>query len=104
MHPSGADRVVYSCKGECESSNVIRVLVLGCYMCSQAMLCVLQGSCGLLLGALFAQPLFAAPAVVKFWLGQVIGYFIGSMWFVVGAFAHIAEVAAELIAAERAML
>ena len=49
MHPSGADRVVYSCNGECESSNVIRFLVLGCFMCSQAMLCVLQGSCGLLL-------------------------------------------------------
>jgi hypothetical protein len=74
------------------------------YMCCHAMLCVLQGSCGLLLGALFAQPLFAAPAMVKFWLGQVTGYFIGSLWFVIGALAHIADVAAELIAAEGAML
>ena len=102
MRPAGADRIVHSCK--CESSCVMRSLGPGCCMCSQAMLCVLQGSCGLLLGALFAQPLFAAPAMVKFWLGQVIGYFIGSMWFVIGAFAHIADVAAELAAAERAML
>ncbi len=55
-----------------------------------------QGSCGLLIGALFAQPLFAAPPTVTFWLGQVVGYFIGSWWFVTGALAQIADVAQQL--------
>ena len=55
-----------------------------------------QGSCGLLIGALFAQPLFAAPPAVTFWLGQVVGYFIGSWWFVTGALAQIADVAQQL--------
>ena len=54
-----------------------------------------QGSCGLLIGALYAQPLFAAPPAVTFWLGQVVGYFIGSWWFVTGALAQIADVAQE---------
>ena len=55
-----------------------------------------QGSCGLLIGALFAQPLFAAPPAVTFWLGQVVGYFIGSWWFVTGALAQIADVAQQM--------
>ena len=56
----------------------------------------MQGSCGLLMGALFAQPLFAAPPAVTFWLGQVVGYLIGSWWFVAGALAQIADVGQEL--------
>lgn len=56
----------------------------------------MQGSCGLLLGAIFAQPLFPVSPAIKFWLGQVVGYFVGSVWFVIGAFAQIADVAAEL--------
>jgi hypothetical protein len=87
-----------------ESSCVIGYVVQKRRTCSQAMPCLLQGSCGLLLGALFAQPLFVTPAGVIFWLGQVVGYFIGSIWFVVGALAHIADIAAKVVAADRAML
>ncbi len=56
----------------------------------------MQGSCGLLIGAVFAQPLFAVHPVIRYWLGQLIGYLIGSLWFVVGAFAQIGDVAREL--------
>ena len=56
----------------------------------------MQGSCGLLMGAIFAQPLCAVHPVVSYWLGQVVGYLIGSLWFVVGALAQIGDVAREV--------
>jgi len=64
----------------------------------------MQGSCGLLIGAVFAQPLFAVHPVVKYWLGQVIGYLIGSICFIIGAFAQIADVARELHASEQKLM
>lgn len=55
----------------------------------------MQGSYGLLVGAIFAQPLFAVHPVVSYWLGQVVGYLIGSLWFVLGAFTQVGDVARE---------
>ena len=57
---------------------------------------VLQGSGGLLIGAVFAQPLFAVHPLIRYWVGQVIGYLIGSLCFVLGAIAQIRDVAREL--------
>ena len=48
------------------------------------------------MGAIFAQRLFAVHPVFRYWLGQFIGYLIGSLWFVAGAFAQIGDVAREM--------
>ena len=48
----------------------------------------------MLMGAIVTQPLLPLPGVlISAWLGHFVGYVVGSLWFVVGAWAHIAAVA-----------
>lgn len=49
---------------------------------------------GLLLGAVLTQLLLPMPQSLNR-LGHVVGYVIGSLWFVAGALAQIADVARE---------
>ena len=61
----------------------------------------MQGSASMLMGAIVTQPLIPITPglLVSAWVGHFVGYVVGSLWFVAGAWAHIAAIAQQRLRA-----